>query len=73
MTHHLRHDTLVTVTSGKFVTHANLTLLGHINLGHLQNARGQLVTNGDSKLAALHLSIEQFVFLHVVDNQLGNE
>ena len=59
------------MASSEFVAHADLTLLGNIYLCHLQNARGQLVTDGDGKLLALHLGIQQLVLLHIVDNQLG--
>ena len=36
--HNLRYDTLVTVTTGELITYTNLTLLGYINLCHLQDA-----------------------------------
>ena len=58
------------MSSGKLVAHANLTLLGHIHLGHLQYARGKLVANGYGKLLALHLGVKQLVLLHEVDDEL---
>ena len=73
LTYHLRYDTLVTVTTSQLITDTDLTLLGHIHLSHLQDARGQLVTDGDSKLLTLILGIEQLELLHVVDNQLSNQ
>ena len=73
LTYNLRNDTLVTVTSGKLITNTDLTLLGYINLSHLQDSVWQLVTDGDSELLTLHLSIKQLVLLHEVDNQLSNE
>ena len=38
LTYHLRYDTLITVTSCKFVADTNLTFLGNIYLCHLKNA-----------------------------------
>ena len=61
------------MTSGQLVSYADLTLLGNIYLCHLQDSRGKFVTNGDSKLLALHLSVEQLILLHEVDNQLGDK
>ena len=37
-TYDLGNDTLVTVTTSELVAHLNLTLLGDIDLGHLQDA-----------------------------------
>ena len=73
LANHLRHDALVTVASGQLVAYANLALLGHIDLGHLEYARRQLVANGYGKLLALHLGIEQLVLLHEVDDELAYE
>ena len=61
------------MAAGKLVADTNLTLLGHVDFCHLEDAGGQLVANGDGKLLALHLSVKQLVFLHEVDNQLGYE
>ena len=61
------------MTTGELITHTNLTLFGHIYLSHLQDARRKFVTNGDSKLLTLHLSIKQLVLLHIVDDELTNE
>ncbi len=61
------------MTTGHLVTNTNLTLLGDVNLGHLDDACGQLVTDGDGKLLTRHLGIQQFVLLQVIDDQLGNE
>ena len=73
LTNNLRNDTLVTVTSGQLISDTDLTLLGNIYLSHLKDSRRKFVTNGDSKLLALHLSVEQLILLHEVDNQLGDE
>ena len=35
--YNLRNDTLVTVTTGELVTDTDLTLLGDVNLGHLED------------------------------------
>ena len=58
------------MTTGEFVAYANLTFLSNIDFGHLLNARGQLVANGNGKLAALQFGIEQFVLLNVVHDEL---
>ena len=61
------------MTTGQLITDTDLTFLGNIDLGHLQDAIGQLVTNRDSELTALQLCIQQLVLLHEVDDQLGNQ
>ena len=61
------------MTTGQLITHTDLTFLGHIDLRHLQNAVGQLVTNRDGKLLALQFCIKQLILLHEVDDQLGNQ
>ena len=61
------------MTTGHLITYANLTLLGNIYLGHLDNARGKLVADSDGELLALHLCIKNLELLQVVDNQLANE
>ena len=61
------------MTTSEFVAHTDLTLLGNIDLSHLQDARGQFVANGDGELLALHLGIEQLVLLHIVDDQTSDE
>ena len=50
----LRHDTLVTVTTGHLVTHLQLALLGDVDLRHLDDTRlRQLVAVGQVVLLAL--------------------
>ena len=61
------------MTTGQFVTDANLTLLGNIDLSHLQNTWGQLITDADGKLATLQLGIKQLVFAQVVHDELLDE
>ena len=61
------------MTSGQLIADTDLTFLSHINLSHLQDAIGQLITNRNSELATLQLCIEQFIFLHEVDDQLSNQ
>ena len=61
------------MATSHLIADAHLTLLGHINLRHLDNARGQLVTDGDGKLATLELGIEELILLDEVDDQLGDE
>ena len=73
LTHHFAHDTLVTVASGHLVAHANLSFLGNVDLGHLDDAAGQLVADGNGKLAALHLGIHELVLLQVIDDKLADE
>ena len=59
------------MTTSQLVTDTDLTLLGDIDLGHLNDAVGQLVTDVEHQDLALGLSIQQLVLLHIVDNQLG--
>ena len=61
------------MTTGEFVTYTNLTFLSHINLSHLQNARRQFITDGNGKLTALVLSIEQLILLDEVDDESLDE
>ena len=61
------------MATGELVADTNLTLLGNIDLCHLQDAGGQLVADGDGKLLALVLCVEQLELLQVIDNELGNE
>ena len=61
------------MASGQFVAHADLTFLGHIDLSHLENARRQLVADGDGELAALEFGIEQFVLADIVADERGDE
>ena len=58
------------MSSGQFVAHANLTFLGDIHLSHLENARRQLVADGDGELATFKLGIQQFVLADVVHDEL---
>ena len=58
------------MSSGQLVAHANLTFLGNIHLGHLENARRQLVADGDGELATLKLGIQQFVLADVIHDEL---
>ena len=52
--HDTGDDTLVTVAAGHLVTHLQLTLLGDVNLGHLDHAGlRKFVTVGDVVLLAL--------------------
>lgn len=51
--HDTGDDTLVTMAAGHLVTHLQLTLLGDVDLGHLDNAGlRELVTVGDVVLLA---------------------
>ena len=67
--HDLGDDALVAMAAGQFVTHLNLTLLGHVDLGHLHDARGQVVADGDGKLATRLLSVHLLVLLDEVHNE----
>ena len=61
------------MTTSELITHTDLTFLGHIYLGHLQDTRRQFITDGDSELTALQLCIKQLVLLDVVHDQFLNE
>ena len=69
----LGNNTLVTVTTSHLITDTNLTLLGYVNLGHLDDAAGQFVANSNGKLLTLELSIHDVVLLEVIDDELTNE
>ena len=70
MAHNLRHDTLVSVTTGHFVTHLDLTFLGDVDLRNLHNAGRQLVAHGEVELLSPKLRIQLLVFLEVIHDQL---
>ena len=57
------------MTSGHLVTDTDLTLLGNVDLSHLDDARRQLVTDSDSEFLTLQLCIELFIFLDEVHHQ----
>ena len=58
LTHDARHDTLVTVTSGHLVAHADLALLGDVYLGHLHDSGGKFVAYGDVELLAAEFGVD---------------
>ena len=62
----LGDDTLVTVTTGHLVTHTQFALVGNIDLGHLDNAVGQLVADGGVELLTHHLGEESTLLNQVV-------
>ena len=59
---HLGDDTLVTVTTGHFVTGLDAALHGHIDLDHLEHAGRQIVTAGDLALLDL-VALAEFLAL----------
>ena len=61
------------MTSGKFITHLNLTLLGHIDLGHLHNAGGQVVADGDGKFAAGLFGVHLLVLADEIHDKTLNQ
>ena len=71
LTHHAADDTLVTVTSCHLVTYADLTLLGNVHLGHLHDAGGKLVTDGDVELAAVQLGVYLLRLAQVVGDKFA--
>ncbi len=70
LTYHTRHDTLVTVATCHLVTHTDLTLLGDVDLGHLHDARGELVTDGEVEFLAAQLAVNLLRLAHVVGDKL---
>ena len=58
------------MTSSQLITDTDLTFLGNIDFSHLQDARRQLITNRNGKLATLNLCIQQFVLTDVVHDKL---
>jgi len=73
LTHNLRDNTLVTVTTGKLITNLDLTLLCDIDFGHLQDTGRQLITNGNGELATVLLSSKLLVLADIVHDQLLDE
>ena len=61
----LGNDTLVTVATGHFISHFKLALHSEVNLGQLQYACGEFITDRDIKLLAL-VTAEFFVELDIV-------
>ena len=61
------------MTTGKFITHLNLTLFGYIDLSHLKNTGRQLVANGNGELATLHFSIKLLVLADIIHDELLNQ
>ena len=55
------------------IADTNLTLLGNVNLGLLNDTRRKVVTNGQRKLLTLQNGIELVELLQVVDNELTDE
>ena len=70
LTHHTRHDTLVTVTSRHLVAHAYLTLLGYVDLGHLHDSGRKLIADGYVELLAAQLAVDLLGLAHIVGDQL---
>ena len=73
LTDNFGNNTLVTVTTGHLVTNANLTFLGNVNLGHLDDTARQFIADGNGELLALQLGIHDVVLLEVVDDELTDE
>ena len=69
----LGDDTLVTVTTGHLVTHAQFALVGDIDLGHLDDTVGQLVTDGGVELLTHHLGEEGTLLNQVVADDFRNQ
>ena len=61
------------MTTGHLVTDTNLTFLGNVYLGHLNDTCGQLVTDSDGELLAFQLGIEFLVLLDEVHHQCTNQ
>ena len=61
------------MTTGHLVAHADLTLLGDIDLGHLHDTRGEFVTDRNIEFLTAQLGIILFVFLQVVDDGGTNQ
>ena len=60
------------MATGELITHLDLTLLGNVNLSHLQDTRRQLITNGNGELAAVLLSGQLLVLADEVHDQMLN-
>ena len=61
------------MTTGKLVTNLYLTLLGNIDLSHLQNTRRKFIADWNSELLALHFSIKQLILADIVHDEFLNE
>ena len=57
------------MTSSELITDLNLTLLGDVNLRHLQHARRKVVTDCYGKLATAQLSVHLLRLAHIVDDK----
>ena len=54
------------MTTGHLIADANLTFLGNVNLGHLENARRKFVANRDIVFLSSELGIEFLILAQVV-------
>ena len=61
------------MTTCKFITYLNLTLLGNVNLSHLKNTRRKFITNSNCKLATLQFCIKLLILADIVHNQSLNQ
>ena len=61
------------MAAGHLVADADLTFLRHVDLGHLDDAGGQFVADGNGELLAFQHGVHDVVFLQIVDDQLPDE
>ncbi len=71
--HDLGYDTLVTMATCHLVTHADLTTLGNIHLGHLDDTIGQFISDSEVEFLTLELCIQLLEFLKIVHHTLANQ
>ena len=61
------------MAAGHLVADADLTLLGHIHLGHLHDARRQLVADRDVEFLAAQLSVDLLRLAQIVDDRRADQ
>ena len=61
------------MTTGHLITNTDLTLLGNINLSHLDDTCRQLVADSNSKFLTFQLCIEFLIFLDKVRYQCTDQ
>ena len=60
------------MTTCHLITYTNLTFLSNIYFSHLNDTSRKFITDSDSKLLTFQFSIQFFVFLDKVHNQITN-
>ena len=61
------------MTTSHLIPYLDLTLLGDVDLGHLDDTRGELVSHRLIKLTTTELGVVLLRLLQIVSDDLGDE